>query len=282
MARPLRIEYPGAVVHVKARGNARMPIFEDDGDRTGFLRIAEEAIERFNWRCYAFCLMDNHYHLLRETIDGNLSAGMRHINGVYTRHFNRTHHRVGHLFQGRFKSVLVDRDVYLIELCRYIVLNPVRAGMIERPEDYTWSSCRATAGLSPEPAFLHSDGILAQFARERGEARRRYMEFVRAGVGFGGIGDALKSSAILGSDDFLAKLGPALRDKSSLKEIPRSQRFASRPTLEELLPANGKVAKRERNEALKKAHLEHGYSFAEIAAHVGLHYATVSRIVRGE
>ena len=257
-----------------------MPIFEDDGDRTGFLQIAEEAIERFHWRCYAFCLMDNHYHLLLETIDGNLSAGMRHINGVYTQHFNRTHHRVGHLFQGRFKSILVDRDAYLLELCRYIVLNPVRAGMIEWPEDYTWSSCRATAGLSPEPPFLHSDWILAQLAGERGEARRRYRGFVRAGVGSREIGDALKSSAILGGPEFMAKLVPALKDKSSLKEIPRSQRFASRPTLEELLPPREKTTKRERNAVLKKAHLGHGYSFAEIAGHVGLHYATVSRIVR--
>jgi putative transposase len=252
MARPLRIEHPAAVYHVTATGNARLPIFEDDGDRTGFLRIAEGAIERFNQRCYAFRIMDNHYHLLLETIEGNLPAGMRHIDGVYTRHFNRTHHRVGHLFQGRFNSILVDRDAYLLELCRYIVLNPVRAGMIELPEDYTWSSCRATAGLSPKPSFLHSDWIPAQLAGERGEARRRYMEFVRAGIGCGKIGDLLKYNAIPGGHEFMAKLGPALRDKSSLKEIPRSQRFACRPTLEELLPPHRKIAKRERNAVLKK------------------------------
>ena len=259
-----------------------MPIFKDDGDRMSFLHIAEEAIERFNWRCYTFCLMGNHYHLLVETIDGNLSAGMRHINGVYTQHFNRTHHRGGHLFQGRFNLILIDRDAYLLELCRYIVLNLVGGGLVERPEDFAWSSCRATAGLSPEPPFLHSGWILTQFAGERGEAHRRYMEFVRAGVECREIGDALKSSAILGGHEFVAKLGPALRDKSSLKEIPRSQRFASRPTLEELLPPHEKITKQERNEVLKKAHLEYGYSFAEIAGHAGLHYATESRIVRQE
>ena len=166
---------------------------------------------------------------------------------------------------------MVDRDVYLLELCRYIVLDPVRAGMIERPEDYPWSSCRATAGLSPEPPFLHSDGILAQLACEKAEARRRYMEFLRAGIGCGKIGDLLKSNAIPGGPELMAKLVPALRDKSSLREIPRSQRFASRPTLEEQSPPREKITKRERNAVLKKAHLEHGYSFAEIAGHVGMH-----------
>ena len=149
MARPLRIEYPGT-----ARGNARMPIFEDDADRAGFLDLVEAATTRFNWRCYAYCLMDNHYHLLVETIDGNLAVAMRHINGVYTQQFNRTHHRVGHLFQGRFKSVLVDQNSYLLELCRYIVLNPVRAGMVELPEGFCMEqllcNCRGmfNAGLS--------------------------------------------------------------------------------------------------------------------------------------
>ena len=241
-----------------------MPIFEDEGDRAGFLQITEEAIERFNWRRHAFRLTGNHYHLLPETIDGNLSAGMRHINGVYTQRFNRIQHRVGHLFQGRFKSIQIDRDAYLLELCRCIFLNPVRAGMVELPEDYGWSSYRATAGLSRGPAFLHSDWIPRRFAGERGEARRRYIEFVRAGVGCAEIGSELKSRAIPGGDEFMAKLGPALGDKSSLKEIPRSRRFASRPSLEELLPSHGKMAKLERNAALKKAHYAYGYSFAEI------------------
>ncbi len=257
-----------------------MPIFEDDRDRTGFLEIVEEAIERFNGVCHAFCLMDNHYHLLLETIDANLSKGMRHINGVYTQRFNRIHQRVGHLFQGRFKSILVDRDSYLLELCRYIVLNPVRAGMVEQPEDYAWSSFRSTAGLTRGAPFLRSDWILAQFAGERREAQRRYLEFVKAGVGDGSIGDELKDRAILGGIEFVERLAPALRDKSSLREIPRAQRFASRPALEELLSPSGTIGKRERNHLLRKAHLEHGYSFTEIAKHSGLHYSTVSRIVK--
>ncbi len=194
----MRIEYPGAVYHVTARGNARMPVFENNGDRASFLDLIEEAVERFNWRCYAYCLMDNHYHLLVETVAGNLSVGMRHSNGVYTQRFNRGHHRVGHLFQGRFKSIMVDRDAYLLELCRYIVLNPVRAGMVERPEDYVWSSYRATAGVSREAVFLASDWILSQFAAKKGTARKRYMEFVRAGIGGRQVWAELKAQCILG------------------------------------------------------------------------------------
>jgi putative transposase len=193
MARPLRVEYPRAVYHVTARGNARMPISADDRDRTGFLELLEEAMERFEWHCRAYCLMTNHYHLLVETIQGNLSLGMRHINGVYTQRYNRAHSRVGHLFQGRFKSVVVDRDAYLLELCRYVVLNPVRAGMVDRPEEYDRSGYRATVGASPRPAFLSVDWILSQFGGENGKARRRYAEFVRSGVGVAGIWDKLES-----------------------------------------------------------------------------------------
>lgn len=280
MTRPLRIEYPGAVYHVTVRGNARMPVFENDGDRAGFLKLIEEAVNRFNWRCYAYCLMGNHYHLLVETVDGNLSLGMRHINGVYTQQFNRCHHRAGHLFQGRFKSIIVDRDAYLLELCRYVVLNPVRAGMVERPEEYVWSSYGATVGVSRGSGFLAVDWILSQFADETGEARKRYMEFVMAGIGGGQVWAELKSQCVLGGKKFLEIIEPALKDKSLLKEIPKCQRLISRPSLDELLSAHGTLEKGTRDELLKKAHLEYGYSFSEIGRYIGLHYATISRIVR--
>ncbi|MGC8492558.1 MAG: REP-associated tyrosine transposase [Syntrophobacteraceae bacterium] len=282
MARPLRIEYPGAIYHVTARGKARMPIFEDDRDRTNFLKLIEEAMERFKWHCYAYCLMTKHYHLLVETIQGNLSPGMRHINGVYTQRFNRTHSRVGHLFQGRFKSVVVDRDAYLLELCRYVVLNPVRAGMVECPEEYVWSSYRATAGLSGRPDLLSADWILSRFGGQSGESRKRYVEFVMSGVGANRIWDKLESQCVLGSREFLKGIGPALKDKARYKEIPKCQRLVSRPTLDELLSESGIMGKKERNERLRKAHKEYGYSFSELGRRLGLHYATVSRIVRGE
>src|SRR5687767_13788050 len=136
MARPLRIEFAGALYHVTARGNARMPIFDDDADRRNFLSVLEQVLDRSGWLLHAYCLMGNHYHLMVETMQANLSAGMRQLNGVYTQRFNRRHERVGHLFQGRFKAILVERDSYLLELCRYVVLNPVRAGMVKRVQDY--------------------------------------------------------------------------------------------------------------------------------------------------
>ncbi|HWQ95123.1 MAG TPA: transposase, partial [Gammaproteobacteria bacterium] len=126
MSRPLRLEFPDALYHVTARGDRQEDIFEDDQDRELFLATLGQVISRFNWICHAWCLMDNHYHLLIQTPDGNLSKGMRQLNGVYTQASNRRHRRVGHLFQGRFKAILVDRDAYLLELSRYVVLNPVR------------------------------------------------------------------------------------------------------------------------------------------------------------
>ena len=150
MARPLRLEYSGAIHHVTSRGNAQAPIFLDDEDRASFLAVLAECIARFTWICHAYCLMDNHYHLIIETPDANLSAGMRQLNGVYTQRFNRRHGRVGHIFQGRFKAILVERDSYLLELCRYVVLNPVRARMVRDASQYAWSSHLATMG---NPSF---------------------------------------------------------------------------------------------------------------------------------
>ena len=127
MARPIRIEFAGALYHITSRGDRREAIYEDDTDRFRFLEVLGEVVERFNWRCHAYCLMTNHYHLVVETVDGNLSKGMRQLNGVYTQWSNRRHRRTGHLFQGRYKAILVDSEAYLLELARYVVLNPVRA-----------------------------------------------------------------------------------------------------------------------------------------------------------
>jgi hypothetical protein len=127
--------------------------------------------------------MDNHYHLLIETIDPTLSRGMRQLNGVYTQVFNRRHDRVGHVFQGRYKAILVEKEAYLLELSRYIVLNPVRAKIVKKPEEWEWSSYRATAGLREAPPFLTVDWILGQFASERRRAQRLYRKFVAGGIG---------------------------------------------------------------------------------------------------
>jgi len=146
MSRPLRIEYAGALYHVTSRGDNKAAIYIDDEDRERFLQTLSEVCERYNWVLHTYCLMDNHYHLLIETPESNLSIGMRHLNGVYTQRFNRKHERVGHVFQGRFKSIIVQRESYLLELARYIVLNPVRARMVRKAKNWPWSSYQATGG----------------------------------------------------------------------------------------------------------------------------------------
>ena len=282
MARPLRIEYPGAIYHITSRGNARLPVFEEDRDRRQFLLILEEVVKRYNWLCHAYCLMENHYHLLVETVDGNLSQGMRHLNGVYTQAFNRRHNRVGHVFQGRFKSVLVEQDSYLLELCRYVVLNPVRAGMVKHPGTYKWSSYRYTSGLVKAPPFLKVEWILSQFGKKPREAQQEYRRFVQAGMRGPSPWEELKAQCILGSKEFIEKLKPALKDKSEIMEIPKEQRLAFRPSLGELFPPDKVAKKEERNAAIEKAYFDHGYTLSEIARHLKLHYATIGRIVKTE
>lgn len=279
MARQLRIEFPGAVYHVTSRGNARLAIYEDDGDREDFLQVLRSAVDRHHWRCHAYCLMENHYHLLIETPEGNLSRGMRHLNGVYTQHYNRCHGRVGHLFQGRFKAILVERDNYLLELCRYVVLNPVRAQRVESPEHYPWSSFRATAGLAASPAFLTTDWVLGQFGKRRSSARRKYIAFVADGKGAGSPWSQLRGQILLGSDAFVETLTSRLESARRVKEVPRVQRFANRPGLAALFGKRALRSPEERNRLIRVAHLEHGYTLTEIASAIGLHYTTVSKIV---
>ena len=181
MARPLRIEYPGAVYHVTSRGNAQENIFTGDTDRQIFLEVLGSVVKKYNWLCHAYCLMDNHYHILVETPDPNLSLGMRQLNGVYTQDFNRRHKRVGHIFQGRYSSILVEKNAHLLELCRYIVLNPVRAGMVNKPDDWWWGSYQATAYSVAAPEFLSVNWILAQFGKTKNQACTAYRNFIAEG-----------------------------------------------------------------------------------------------------
>jgi len=178
MARPLRIKYDGAMYHVTSRGNERKAIFRYDADRELFLATFFQVSERFDWLCHAYCLMDNHYHLVIETPDGNLSKGMRQINGVYTQAFNRRHHRVGHLFQGWFKGILVQKESHFLEVCRYVVLNPVKAKVVEHPRKWAWTSYRATGGLTSVPRYLTVREVLRHFGQRRGPAQEKYRNYV--------------------------------------------------------------------------------------------------------
>ena len=224
--------------------------------------------------------MANHYHLLIETVEGNLSQGMRHLNGVYSQGFNYSHARVGHVFQGRFKSIIIDRDNYLLEACRYVVLNPVRAAIVEDPRKYRWSSYKGTAGYVTPPSFLTIDWILGQFSNHRQEAQKRYKDFVLSGIKEASLWEDLRSHWILGSKEFVERLKPAAKEKELIKEIPKAQRLAFRPSLEEIISSDKISNKEERNRAIGKAYSDYGYTQSEIARHLKLHSGTISRIIK--
>lgn len=280
MARPLRIEYEGAVYHITSRGNAGQKIFHDHADRQVFLDLLLSIVERFNWRCHAYCLMGNHYHLVIETPEGNLSRGMRQLNGVYTQRFNRSHGTGGHLFQGRYKAILVEKDSYLLAVCRYVVLNPVRAGLVRGPGQWKWSSYRATVGRAASPRFLSVDWLLSQFGKNRAEARAEYRWFVSAGKAKDPPWKKLKGQILLGSADFVEKLEATLKRRERVLEIPRVQRYAARPPLEALLVFGKTGARTARDKAIQEAYAKYGYTLREIAEHLGVHYSTVSRALR--
>ena len=281
MARPLRLEYPGALHHVIARGNARLPIVEGNGDRRLFLAVLAQAVGRFNLELHAYCLMTNHYHLLIETPDANLSEAMRQINGIYTQSFNRTHGRSGHLFQGRFKSILVEKEEYLAQLCRYIVLNPVRAGMTDRPEHYPWSSYRATAGYESRPAWLSTTWLLSVFADSMDLAQKEFRHFVQAPLGTEDtLQDRIVGGLFLGGQKFRETLSGLLKSREHESELSKASRFANRPSLEELFPTTGFPDKTHRDKQIAAANRDHGYSCSQIGKAVGLHYSSVSKILK--
>lgn len=269
MARPLRLQVPDGLFHVTARGNARQPIWLDDSDAAFFLETLTAVIGRYGWRCHAYCLMPNHYHLLVTTPRANLSDGARHLNGVYAQTFNRRRSRVGHLFQGRFKAILVQRDAHLLELSRYIVLNPVRAGLCARPEGWLWSSYRATAGTARTPGFLDTEAVLTSFGQDRRIAQERFRTFVSEGVGANPWARLL-ADLYLGDDRFVVEHSDARRMS---KEHPRPQREPLRPALRDVLvDASGAT--------IALAHREYGYRLAEIGEQLGIHPATAGRRLR--
>ena len=278
MARPLRIEYPGAVYHITSRGNAQGSIFLKDEDRNIFLEILSDTIEKYNWLCHAFCLMDNHYHLLIETIDPSLSRGMRHLNGVYTQSFNRRHRRVGHVFQGRYKAILVQKDAHLIELCRYIVLNPVRANMVKIPEDWKWSSYKATAFEGHKSDCLTTEWILGRFSTKRQMARESYRKFINDGITDKlSPWERLKGQIFFGSEEFIRSLRSEETENKTIEEVPKIQRYANRVSLEDLF--YNTVDKSVRNKKVKAAYVQYGYKMKEIAEYLSIHYTTVSKII---
>lgn len=278
MARPIRIEYAGALYHVTSRGDRREDIFLEDDDRLIWLAIFSEVCARFNWRCHAWCLMDNHYHIVVETIEGNLSQGMRQLNGVFTQKSNRRHGSVGHVFQGRYKAILVEKEAYLLELTRYVVLNPVRANMVSDVQNWEWSSYLAMIGQNTSPEWLETDWILSHFGRYRKTAVTKYKNFVREGIGLPPIWDALTRQVFLGGEKFVDKAVAKVKGvkrEADLREVPRMQRRAKAKPLDWY---ERKYSLRD--EAIASAYASGDYSMKAIADWFGLHYSTVSRVVR--
>lgn len=280
MSRPLRIEFPGAFYHVTTRGNARKNIFFDENDRDQFLFLLTATLKKYNWLCHAFCLMNNHYHLLIETIDPTLSNGMKHLNGTYTQRHHFEHQSVGHIFQGRFKAFLIEEQTYFLHVARYIVLNPVRAGMVTDPAEYPWGSYRATAGLESLPSCLTVDRILGQFSDKIFLARKKYKMYVRDGVGLASPFQDLRGGIILGSRQFIDQLSDHPDSKFNVKEISTSQRMDGRPTLEELFFDVESSSERDAAIALATHQLQ--YSGAEVGRFLNLDTSTVCKIAKGK
>lgn len=278
MSRPLRIEFSGAVYHITSRGNGKQKIFFKNNDRKIFLSLLWEVVEREKWICYAYCLMDNHYHLLIETTRANLSRGMRELNGIYAQKLNYIRESVGHVFQSRYKSILVEKDNYLLELCRYIALNPVRAGMVENPEDWKWSSYRETLGLTKPPKHLNTSWVLKNFDEDIEKSKQKYEKFVLEGIGKESPWKELRGRIFLGSKKFMEKHEEKLSEKEKEKEIARIERFAHRPSLEEIF--EDAKTKQIRNNKIYKAYEEYRYGLKEIGDFFNIHYSTISRIVK--
>jgi len=275
MARPLRIQYPGALYHITARGNAKGNIFLNKDDFNDFLTILCQVTKRYHLLLHCYCLMHNHYHLLLETPEGNLSQGIRQLNGTYTQHINKKYQSVGHLFQGRFKSILVEKENYLLELSRYISLNPLRAHLVEDPKDWPYSSYPQAIGIIKKIPCLFPDWILSQFGPDKKNARISYQNFVLSGINRESPLKQVKGQIFLGSEYFLAKMEQFMEQKEKLTEIPRTQRYATRPSLEELFQTNNT-----RQMKIYQANQKFGYTLKEIGQYFGLHYTTISKIIK--
>jgi putative transposase len=274
MTRPLRLEFAGAVYHVTSRGDRKSAIFYDDADRLAWLSVLAAVCKRFNFVVHAYCQMNNHYHLMVETIDGELARGMRQLNGAYSQYFNLRHDLVGHVFQGRYKAILVQKESYLLELSRYIVLNPIRAGIAASLADWRWSShpyCMRTEG---KPAWLETDWLLSHFGADRGRARRAYNAFILNGQGLVSPLRAVRHQMLLGDSSFIARHINAA-EPDTLDGIVRTQRRAVALTLEEYATKFGRG-----EEAMVQAHLSTAYTMQQIADYFRVSPRTVSRAIR--
>jgi len=277
MSRPLRVQYPGAIYHVISRGNGGNNIFEDKRDYLTFLEELGEVIKDYNWISYTYCLMPNHYHLLIKTLDPNLSSGMRQLNGKYTQRHNIRYKKFGHVFQGRFKSILVEDSGYHGQLIRYINLNPVKAKMVRSVADWPWSGHGEILGLSGKTGCVDADKTLACFHRDREQAKEEYKKYLSERIEDDNIWTDLHSGVILGSLKFAREIMDKYKDKGT-RENTKRERFAGRPALEEIF--KDIYNREEKNRLIIRSFQEYGYAQTEIGDFLDLHYSTVSKIIK--
>jgi REP element-mobilizing transposase RayT len=268
MARPLRIQAPGLTYHVVARGVRRTSIYVDEVDRHRFLRLLSHVIQRYALLCHAYCQMSNHYHLAVTTTEANLSRAVQRLNSHYAQWWNWRHERIGHVFQSRFNSQIIQDNAYLVNVCRYIVLNPVRARMVGSPEEWPWSSYRATVGLDRIPPFLDCNPLMTAIAPDDpADGANRFRQSL---LETDALALEFPRTAIVGDDAFIRRF-QALRARAS-REVPGRE---GRPSLEAVF--HGAITRKARNKAIETA-LRERYAAAEVARYLGLHPSTVSRI----
>ncbi len=279
MARPLRLDIPGALYHITARGNARESIYRDDHDREAFLALLGTTCKRYGWAFHAYCLMTNHYHLLlalQEAPAGHLVRGMQHLNSRFAQHFNRRHRRVGHLYQGRYHAILVQRERHLVALARYIVLNPVRAGIVADAAKWPWSSYRATVGLASAPAWLCTEPAIAPFGTGD-EGRQAYIDFVARGAGEPSYWSRTSHQIYLGDHTFIARAQQQGMTRDTDAEVPTVQRGAPARSA-----TGSMLARAQRDAAIVTDYAAERETLKTLGTRYGLHYSQVSRILRRE
>ncbi len=277
MARTLRISYSGALYHITSRGNAQENIYLFDTDREVFLSVLNDVYNKFDWHFHAYCLMSNHYHLLVETPRPNISKGMQYLNGVYSQRFNCMHNRVGHVFQGRFKSIIVEKESYLLELARYIILNPVRAHMVSSPAEWIWSSYLATAGQILPPRWLSIDWLLAVYGECKKTSMSQYQKFVNEACLDYSPWDDLKQQIYLGSEQFVTRAQSNINSSQDFSEFPS-------PQYKSIVSSINEYEQRSvsRDDAIKVAYASGGYNMQDLGNYFGLHYSRISRIINSE
>lgn len=277
MARRPRLTYPGAIHHVMSRGNRKSRIFIRDDDRLDFIELLSAARELFGVRWRSYTLMNTHYHLEVETPEANISATMKYINGVFTQRWNRRHRTTGHVFEGRFKSPLVENGFYAQGLLRYIALNPVEANYVKHAAEWPWSSHRALAGLVEPPEFLDLEWLRRDFdGRSLRECQRQYQAFIdreeRHWIDFG-------DEIVVGSEEYRSNVRQLIGTSMHGIIVPRSYRALARPPLGTLFGGLREDLD-QRNRMVIRAQVVYGYKQSEIARALGVHPNTISKITR--